>query len=135
MCARGPELVVPALDRVVSSISSQLIAVGPEQLDEVIECALALLGEASKVDRTYLVVLEPEGHKIERAAEWCAPHVRPVVAELFGRADDTMRWWSASVLLGESIFIADVAALEPDDEQAAHLLRAHGVGSLLLVPI
>ena len=135
MSTGGPEVAAPALDRLASSISSQLIAADPHRMDEVIWRALAQLGQTSKVDRTYLIALEPEGHKIERAEEWCAPNISPVVAELFGRADDSTRWWSARVLLGESIFIADVAALEPDDEPAAHLLRAHGVGSLLLVPI
>jgi signal transduction histidine kinase len=120
---------------VASSISSQLVAADPERIDEVVWRALAQLGETSRVDRTYLITLEPEGTEIERAQEWCAPNVGPVVADLFGRADDVTRWWSARVLLGESIFIADVAALEPDDEPAAHLLRANGVGSLLLVPI
>lgn len=135
MSTGGPELEAPGLDRVVATISSQLIAADPAQIDDVIQRALAQLGEASKVDRAYLIALEPARNEIERAEEWCAPGIPPVVGELFGKADDTTRWWSARVLLGEPTFIADVAALEPDDEPAAHLLRAQGVGSLLLVPI
>lgn len=128
-------LDVPGLERIVSAISSQLIAAESGAIDDAIRAALAQLGDACSVDRAYLIAFDPEGRQIEMAAEWCAPGIAPVAADLFGMEDDTSRWWSARVLLGEPVFIADVAALEPTDEPAAHLLRAQGVGSLLLVPV
>jgi signal transduction histidine kinase len=104
-------------------------------MDEAIRQALAHLGQACKVDRAYLIAFGSTGAVVETAAEWCADGIEPVAPDLFGLEDDTSRWWSARVLLGEPIFIADVANLEPQDEPAERLLRAQGVGSLLLVPI
>jgi len=135
MTDRGPELEEPRIERVVASISSQLIAADSDGTDEAIRNALAQLGEACRVDRAYLMAFGENNTTIDMGAEWCGPGIDPVAADLFGMTDDTTRWWSARVLLGEPIFIADVAELEPNDEPAERLLRAQGVGSLLLVPV
>lgn len=127
-----------SLERTVAAVASQMLALPDSDdadISALVERGLAHIGSACDADRAHLLRVVHDTGAVEMVSEWCAPGIDPVGGELSGAAEDVTRWWSARVLLGEPLFIADLAALEPEDEPAQRLLRAKGIGSLLLVPL
>jgi len=121
---RRQQAVAQALEWIVSSAS----------LDEAIDGILGDLGVLSGADRAYLFQYSADQVRMSNTHEWCAPGVPSDRGELQRLPVSAFPWWTARMLLGTPLQVADVATLPAEAAAERALFQAHGIHSLLAIP-
>ncbi|HEU4926195.1 MAG TPA: sigma 54-interacting transcriptional regulator, partial [Vicinamibacterales bacterium] len=119
-----------AFERAIAALSSQLINVPAEQIDDVIRQGLVLAGEVVQVDRAGLIRLGPEG-ALRSSVVWAMPEVEPVDVSLL--VSDRLPWTFEQLLSGEPVSFASVE--EVPDEIDRKCYAAIGTRSLVALPM
>lgn len=130
-CARavGPDVVQP----VVSEILRVLLQLPPSQLDDGIQQALASLGLALQLDRTY--VFRIDGETCSNTHEWCAPGITAEIDNCQDLPLSMLGDWMPAFEQGQAVHVPDVATLTGAPADLRDLLAAQDIRSLLLVPM
>ena len=123
-----------AFERLVSEVSSQLILVHLDRLDDAIESALGAIGEFVDGDRVYVFTMHEHDTFITNTHEWCAPGIEPEIQNLqevpFG--DDVMFGWK--IRRHQIVDIPDVMKL-PEGSTDREVLIAQSIRSTLAIPM
>ena len=119
-----------AFERAIAALSSQLINVPAEQIDDVIRQGLELTGDVVQVDRAGLIRLGPEG-ALRSSIVWAMPEVQPVDVSLL--VSDRLPWTFEQLLSGEPVSFASVE--EVPDEIDRKCYAAIGTRSLVALPM
>ena len=126
---------VRALHEAVASIAARFVDADPDSVDETINTALALLGDAAAVDRAYVFAVTEDLTTMTNTHEWCAPGIEPQIDSLQSVALSDMPRLRDTLARGHSIHIRRVAELTED----WHLERAEfarqGIRSVVAVPL
>lgn len=131
--ALAAELVdVLAGQRVVRSVTEQLLHAGPDELDGQIESALRVLGEFLEIDRVYVFAIE--GPTIRNTHEWCAPGISPEIDNLQDVPIEVIGQWVEHFEAGLPSVLPDVPGL-PLDAPERETLMEQGIRSLVAVPL
>ena len=120
-----------AIEEAVARASRAFISAEGADLGRVLE----ILGKAVSVNRAYIFKSTDNLERADNAYEWCSPHTEPQIHDLQGLEAARFPWWTAKLKRGEDIVIPDVDALPPEATPERQFIRAHGVRSLLVVPI
>ncbi|MFN4058458.1 MAG: PAS domain S-box protein [Roseinatronobacter sp.] len=102
--------------------------------DELIQTALAEMGQVAGFDRTYLFWLR-DGQFWDNTHEWTAPGIEPMIAQLQGLPHDMFHLWYDKFLQDEVVYTASVIDLPQEREIEREFLLAQGVVSILVVPV
>jgi PAS domain S-box-containing protein len=124
-----------AFEELVTSLSTQFIALGSAKLDEAINHGLASIGNFSDVDRAYIFLFSPDGAHMSNTHEWCRPGIEPQIANLQNIPTDVFPWWMDKLRRGESIYIPSLADLPPEAGAERAILEPQGIQSLIVVPM
>ncbi|MGP9791200.1 PAS domain S-box protein [Roseinatronobacter sp. NSM] len=123
-----------SLERRAIDLLNKLARVNTARADETIDAALAELGDAAGLDRTYLF-WRRDGTYWDYTHEWVAPGIDPMKDELQGLAHDVVMPWYTRFLRDESVYIARVDDLPDTRISERETLQMQGIVSLLVVPV
>ena len=123
------------LEQLLAAISTNFISLGPGQVDDGINAALASIGRFLGADRSYVFLLSDDGATISNSHEWCADGITSQRDQLQHRPVEAVPRWMERLKRFEPISIPCVADL-PDEAGAERaILQAHAIESLIAVPM
>jgi len=123
------------LERVVSSISAQFVALDPADLESALKETLRLLGSFLDVDRSYIFRLSADLGCVENTHEWCAEGIESQIEVLQNLPANMVAWGMAQIEARKTICISDVAELPAAAAAEREFLQECGIRSIILVPI
>lgn len=124
-----------ALEKIISTISSRFISIGPEDFDRALNQTLMDIGEFSRVDRSYIFQIGQGGGTISNSHEWCATGVVPQHENLQMLPIDLFPWWMSQLEGGDTIYVPRVEELPPEASNEKSILDEQEIKSVLVVPL
>ena len=123
-------------DRLITLISSDLAGATRDEVDSVIDRALATIGEYSEADRVYVFEYGTDGSLLDNTHEWCAPGISSQIENLKGiELNAELPWFSNRITRSEVVHIADIDALPNEASLELDHFRKQGIQSLIVVPM
>ncbi|MFO7892391.1 MAG: GAF domain-containing protein [Longimicrobiales bacterium] len=119
------------IDHALAEVSAHFVTAPDPDLDE----AVAILGRAVDVSRSYLFRLRDRGRKLDNTHEWCAPGVEPQISSLQDLDADLFPWWMERLRKREVIRIDKLSELDPEASTEREILEAQGIQSALVVRV
>lgn len=120
-------------ERLVMSVSTQLINRIAQEIDAGIEQALSLLGSYCRVDRAYVFLFS--GTTMSNTHEWCAPHIEPQLESLQALPLSDFPWSVTRIRQEEVIHVPRVAELPEEAARERQVWGQQGILSVVLVPM
>ena len=120
---------------ILLKILKQFSSVVAEDIDDVINTALRIIGEFDDNDRSYISELSVDGFTVNNTHEWCSEGIRSQIASLQNLPMDTFPWWMDKLRRFENINVPLVDDLPPEAQPEKGILQAQAIQSLLVVPI
>ena len=125
-----------AVERELLEISRGLVAADHAEVDVAIQRALALVGETSGADRSYLFLMRDTGRRADNTHEWCAAGVAPQIAFLQDcDVEATWPWATAQLRRGQRVEVADRDALPAEAATDVDSMAAQDIRALVLLPM
>jgi len=122
-------------ERIITTLSAGFVRLGPEEVDEGINRALKIIGEFTRVDRSYVFLFRDNGKITDNTHEWCAKGIEPQIDNLQGLSVDIFPWWMDKLRQFETIYIPRVSDLPPEASAEKELLQAQDIQSLIALPM
>jgi len=116
------------------SVSNQFINPSSKDASETIQQALNLLGRFTETDRVYIFRYDPATSTCCNTYEWCAEGVSPEIENLQAVPIDLIPEFVEAHFAGNSLYIADVRDLPPENS-TRQVLEPQGIQSLLALPM
>lgn len=104
-------------------------------VDQAISEQLALMGETSNVDRSWMLEYRPDMHRFRNTHEWCRDQIKPFVAELQDVPTTLIGWLHRHMVKRHSVAIHDVTGLPRTARTIQVEFLRQGNKSVLSVPI
>lgn len=123
------------MEELVATVSSRLLDLPSEELDRGIENSLGELGRFVGVDRAQVFLFRPDGHRLDNTHEWCGDGIEAHIEQLQGLTRDDFPWFYDAVVHRGLVRIDDVDALPEEAGSSSAPLKAHGIKSILAVPM
>ncbi|MFL6203770.1 MAG: sensor histidine kinase [Acidimicrobiales bacterium] len=124
------------LDDLVMAMSTELLGVRAEGLEEALHHQLGALAGALDADRGYLLKTDVAGRSGGQVfQEWWAPGVAQVNTPIADLPQEAQRFWFRRLRAGEVVANQEVEDLGDRCPEAAEALAADGVRSILFVPL
>ncbi len=124
-----------AFNRLLSQISSQLINVSSERLDDLIEKKLGAFGEFCGVDRCYFFQFSDDKTLMDNTHEWVAPGITPYKDELKGLTIDDLPYFN-KILRSEHVFkVDDVSQLPASAALEKAEFQRENIGAVLCAAV
>ncbi len=124
-----------AFETLVSDISSILISLPAEKLDEGVNHALRLTGEYFKADRCFVLLFNEEKTHYSTAHEWCAPNIKSNKERNQNFPAKETPWWCEKVLNNQYFYIDDVYEMPPEAARDQADFMIEQIRSLLSVQL
>ncbi|MDP3944261.1 MAG: PAS domain S-box protein [Lutibacter sp.] len=122
------------LQELLVDISNKYINLPLNQLDFKINKSLADLGQFIGADRFYIFDYDFDQQTCSNTYEWCAEGIEAQIDELQNVPFEYFPEWLNAHCKGETFYIEDVLALDPEDNLRT-ILEPQGIKSLVTVPI
>ncbi|MFH1010889.1 MAG: PAS domain S-box protein [bacterium] len=123
------------MEMLISSISTDFINLGPDEVDKGVNRALQKIGEFAGADRSYVFLLSDDGTRADNTHEWCAEGIEPQIDKLKGLSADVFAQWAQMLYNFEDIYIPRVADLPEEAAQEKAFLEAQNIKSLIIIPM
>ncbi len=123
------------LEKLLATVSTDFISLGPREIDNGINGALARIGRFLDVDRSYVFWFSDDGTTMSNTHEWCAADVTSEMAALHHLPVETFPWWMERMKRFEPISIPCVADLPAEAGAERAILQAQAIQSLVVVPM
>jgi len=124
-----------AFERVITSISTEFINLGPDEIDAGIQHALQVIGEFTGDDRSYVFRFSEDGTKMNNTHEWCRVNIEPQIQNLQAQPIETLGWLVAKIKRLEVVHIPRVVELPSEASVDREHMQGQGIQSLILVPM
>jgi signal transduction histidine kinase len=125
-----------AFEELITSLSTQLVSLAPDAVDDGVTSALHAIGEFAGVDRAYVFRFSADGTAMSNTHEWCAPGIEPVIDLVQHLPLVEFPWWTERLLRSrETIHVPDIHLLPPAAAAEKGTLIEQGVQSVLAVPM
>jgi diguanylate cyclase (GGDEF)-like protein/PAS domain S-box-containing protein len=122
-------------EKLVSSISTEMINIAPGQLDRAIEEALGAVGRFVGAERAHVLQLEDGGTRGTLTHEWCAPGVPERAPFVQQTPIDDFPYTRDVLSSGAMICIKSLDDLPPHAQREREFHRAMGARSILAMPM
>lgn len=122
------------LQKTLMDISNTFINVPLEKTDDVINEALATLGNFTDTDRAYVIMYDYEKRIARNTYEWCRDGISPQIDNLQNVPLEEMSDWVEAHKEGKSIHIYDVLMLDPKNS-VRKILEPQKIKSLIVLPM
>ena len=104
-----------------------------DDLSELYDRLLALVGKNLGVDRAYFFRHDEARDTMDNTHEWCAEGIRPQQDKLQGMPGSAFSWWLQTMRRNEIICYPDIEKIP--DETTKEILRSQDIQSILVVPL
>jgi len=104
-------------------------------VDEAIAQSLALMGETSDADRSWMLEYRPDMLRFRNTHEWCRGQTKPYVAELQDVPTTLIAWLHKYMARGQAVAIHDIHKLPRTARAIQVEFIRQGNKSVLSVPI
>lgn len=116
-------------------LAIDFVNIPPLRADEGIKRALAITGEFTGVDRSYLMLYHFDRHSIENSHEWCAEGIEPMIDHLRDvPMDGLVEDWVSVHQRGDIVHVPMVSELAVGST-LRDLLEPQGIVTLVTVPL
>lgn len=123
------------LEKLIALISADFIKVDSEDIDQIINRAMQMIGDFVGADRSYVFLLHDDNEFMSNTHEWCADGIEPQIDNLQMIPSNTYPWWMDKLYRYENIYIERVDALPPEASKEKEFLQEQAIQSLVVVPI
>ncbi len=123
------------MQELVIRLAADFMAARADDMDAVIDTALAASGAAIEADRSYLFLLSADGTRMSNTHEWCAPGIEPQRDKLQDFPLSEMAWWWGRIRSEGRVVVADTAALPVEAAAEQAIFRDQQIRSLFAYPI
>lgn len=120
-------------DEVIAKISTKLLDIQTENLDQQIEQVLQIIGTFSKADRSYLFQFSPNGKLMSNTHEWVNSSITPFKQRLQNVPQDALPYFSAMMKESEVFKVSDVNQMPAIAIAEQAEFKTQGIKSLLCV--
>jgi diguanylate cyclase (GGDEF)-like protein/PAS domain S-box-containing protein len=126
---------VRILHEAVAAIAACFVDADPDSVDQGINHALSLLGDAAAVDRAYFFSVTEDLTMMTNTHEWCAPGITAEISTLQAVDLSSMPRWRDTLVRGHSVHIRRVSELEADWGPERAEFERQGIRSVVAVPL
>ena len=116
-------------------ISRKFTSIVDDDIDEMINTTLQLIGEFDDDDRSYVFLFSDYKSTMDNTHEWCAEGIQPEIDNLKDLPSDIFPWWMEKLQRFETINIPSVADLPSEVQAEKEILKSQDIQSVLVVPI
>ncbi|MGQ1909029.1 PAS domain S-box protein [Marinifilum sp. RC60d5] len=99
------------IEKLISSVSKELISSDINKFDKVIDRALQSISEILYADRSYIFLLDNYNSNAVNSHEWCRENVPNVLGEQKEIPKGLLHWWIRKFENHEQIYISSIADL------------------------
>jgi signal transduction histidine kinase len=125
-----------AFEELITSLSTQVVSLSPDTVDDGVREALRAIGEFARVDRAYVFRFTSDGAAMDNTHEWCAPGIHSLIEMMQNLPLEAFPWWTARLLRArETIHVPDIQQLPPEAAAEKETLVEQGVKSILALPM
>ncbi|MDF2693030.1 MAG: sensory box histidine kinase/response regulator [Labilithrix sp.] len=125
-----------AFEELITTLSTQVISLAPDAVDEGVTAALGAIGEFARVDRAYVFRFTSDGAAMTNTHEWCAPGIESVMDIVQNLPIEVFPWWTDRLLRArETVHVPDISLLPPEAAAEKGTLTEQGVQSILALPM
>ncbi len=124
-----------AFERLMAQVTTELVSTPTERLDGTVENALARVASLVAADRGYVFFFSDDGTRFTCSHQWCAPGVKSEKANFQDASVELFPWSIPLLKRGRDIEVRELDELPPESGDMAASLRAHGIKSLLTLPM
>jgi two-component system, cell cycle sensor histidine kinase and response regulator CckA len=106
--------------------------------DDALPEILGIVGEATRVSRTYLFrITETEGGetRLHNTHEWCAEGISAQIHLLGDMPADAFPWWMKRLKERETLAVPDVSLLGEEARAEREILESQGIQAVLAMPL
>ncbi|MGE5609324.1 MAG: ATP-binding protein [Bacillota bacterium] len=123
------------LERLIAELSTRLISLNPQKIDQGIDHVLAEIGRHAGVDRSYICVFHDSQTRATCTHEWCAPDIPPAIDQIKGVSVELFPWLTRRQLHGEVVYIPNVNDLPAEAAAEKAGLASISIQSMITVPL
>jgi PAS domain S-box-containing protein len=124
-----------ALEKLITTISTEFINLAPQEVDAGIQRALETIGMFVKVDRSYVCLFSSDGSQIGWTHEWHASGVSARDCRAMADPLAALPWSAARIQRLEVVHVPRAAELPPEARGGLEEEWRTGVQSQVLVPM
>ncbi len=122
-------------EQIITSISTRLIGIRPEETDQAIDYALEAVGRFTEVDRSFVTLVRPDRMFTDVTHEWCADGVASTIGNYQALPIDEQRWIVDRLSSGQVVYLPNISSLPQEARAPRNIMQAGGTKALLLVPM
>ncbi|NWJ47200.1 MAG: PAS domain S-box protein [Chloroflexi bacterium] len=122
-------------EQMIGSISTNFINLGVEEIDAEINQALAVVGQFSGADRSYIFLFSEDGKYMNNTHEWCRVGIDPQIEMLQNLLVSEFPWLIKQIIRLENIHIPSLDRLGEEAKNERQILELQSIQSLVLVPL
>jgi diguanylate cyclase (GGDEF)-like protein/PAS domain S-box-containing protein len=123
------------LERIVTTLSTELINLSADEVDKIIVDALGQIGRFVGADRGCILHRSLSGQGFRNTHQWCALGLAPHPETMQDKLPEALALWHESIGQSELIDIPQVSDLPSEPAALKRTLRALGIKSLAVVPL
>ncbi len=124
-----------AIEELLNKMSKDFIESDVFATSEVIDRSLKLIGEFSKSDRCYFFIFQNDPELMSNTNEWCSKGIEPQIEILQDLPVSIFPWWMKKLKNFETIYVPDVAKMEPEASEEQKILQEQDIKSVLVIPV
>lgn len=124
-----------SVQHLINLVSSELVNINRENIEEKIKLILKQTGEFFGVDRSYILRYNESSGFETNTHEWCAENVDSQQDNIVNVDINNFPWWKSQVLKNEIIYIKDTSLLPDDCIIEKNEFKRQGIITLLCFPI
>ncbi|TFH70311.1 response regulator [Gammaproteobacteria bacterium LSUCC0112] len=132
--ARTQSLYRSQLESLLIELSMKVIRSGPDDLDDVTNQALEVVGKFVGADRSYCFSYDFDAHNCSNTHEWCNEGIEPEIHNLQGTSLNDIDIWVNSHKRGLPMYVTRVFDL-PDGHGLKVILAPQGIRSIVTIPL
>ncbi len=119
----------------VNEISLKLMNATQENLCEILQGIVDVLGEYMQVDRSYLFDLDYSTQTMSNTFEWCNKEISSQINALQNLSFSMFPWWIQKMEKNQEISLETLDDLPPEEKSIKEILSSQDICSLLVVPM
>jgi PAS domain S-box-containing protein len=124
-----------AFEQVITSLSTELINLGPDEIDAGIQRALQVIGEFTDSDRSYVFRFSEDGTRMDNTHEWCRVNIKRQIQNLQSQPVEILGWSVARIKRLQVVHVPCVAEMPPEASVDQAQMQGQDIQSLVLVPM
>jgi signal transduction histidine kinase/PAS domain-containing protein len=132
--ARTQSIYRSQLENLLIELSMKVIRSGPDDLEDVTNQALEVVGRFVGADRAYCFRYDFESHTCDNTHEWCNDGIEPEIHNLQGTSLGDIDIWVSAHKRGLPMYVTRVLDL-PEGHGLREILEPQGIRSLVTIPL